>query len=72
MAYDYEKLISLIVKQYGKRSTFAQKVGISEHTLSMKLNSKIYFKQNEIVHICNELGIPAEEIPAYFFALKVQ
>lgn len=72
MSYDYSKLLGKIVEKFGKRSAFAKALNVSEHTLSMKLNSKISFKQEEIINACRLLGIDFEEIPAYFFVLKVQ
>lgn len=72
MCYDYSKLLGKIVEKFGKRAAFAKALNVSEHTLSMKLNSKISFKQEEIINACRLLGIDFEEIPAYFFVLKVQ
>ena len=72
MSYDYSKLIGKIIEKYGKRASFAKAMKLSEHSLSMKLNSKISFKQEEIVKACRLLGIDFSEIPVYFFAVKVQ
>ena len=72
MTYDYSKLIGKIIEKFGKRSAFAKAMKLSEHSLSMKLNSKISFKQEEIVKACGLLGIDFSEIPVYFFAVRVQ
>ena len=72
MIYDYSKLRGKIVEKYGTQSNFATVIGLSERTLSNKLNSKKPFKQPEISSICSLMNIPDEEIPQYFFAKKVQ
>ena len=72
MIYDYSKLKGTIVEKYGTQSNFATVIGLSERTLSNKLNSKKPFKQPEISFICSLMDIPDEEIPQYFFAKKVQ
>lgn len=72
MAYDYSKLLGRITEKVGTQARFADAMGISERTCSLKLNGKIPFKQPEIVQACKVLSIADEEIPAYFFNLKVQ
>lgn len=72
MMFDYSKLRGKIVEKYGKFSMFAKAFGLSEHSLSKKLNGKIFFKQDEIARACALLDIDIQEIPAYFFTLKVQ
>lgn len=72
MAYDYSKLLGLIVEKYGTQAKFANAMATSERTISLKLNCKVDWKQNEIVKAADLLGINKEEIPTYFFKLKVQ
>jgi transcriptional regulator with XRE-family HTH domain len=70
--YDYSKLIGRI-KEYGfTQERLAAEIGVSESTLSFKLNNRAYFRQEEIRKICDLLEIEDAEIGAYFFALKVQ
>ena len=69
MPYDYSKLYGLIAEKCGTQSVFAQKIGLSERSVSLKLNGKIGWKQTEIARTCDVLGISAEEIPVYFFKL---
>ena len=45
MAFDYSKLKGKIVEVFGTQSNFAKAVGMSERTLSCKLNNKIPFTQ---------------------------
>lgn len=70
--YDYRKLLGKIKEQLGCNANLALKMKISERTISLKLNSKIDFKQTEISEICNILDIPDQEIPNYFFKSKTQ
>lgn len=72
MAYDYSKLLGRIVEKYSTQSAFAVAMGISERTLSLKLNNRIPFKQTEIQRSCVLLDIKVADIPAYFFTMKVQ
>lgn len=55
----------------GCNINFAIKMGMSEHTLSLKLNNKADFKQSQIELACKLLEIPREEIYSYFFTKEV-
>ena len=46
MAYEYGKLIGRIIEVCGTRAEFAKQMGLSERTISLKLNGKIDWKQN--------------------------
>lgn len=72
MAYDYSRLLGKIVEKYGTQAKFASAMGLSEHTISKKLNVVIGWKQSEILKACDLLGIPFNEVGDYFFTLKVQ
>lgn len=72
MPFDYSKLSGRIVAKYGTQLNFANAVGLSERSVSLKLNSKIGWKQSEIIKTCNLLDIAVAEIPDYFFTDKVQ
>lgn len=47
-------------------------MGLSERTISLKLNNKVAFKQPEIQKALPILGLTESDIQAYFFTLKVQ
>ena len=51
MAYDYAKLNGKIVEKCGTQAVFAERMGLSERTISLKLNNKVAFKQPEIQKI---------------------
>lgn len=72
MAYDYKKLNGRIVEKCETQAKFAEQMGLSERTVSLKLNNKISWKQTEIQKAMNILGLADEDIQSYFFTMKVQ
>lgn len=72
MAYDYAKLNGKIVEKCGTQAVFAERMGLSERTISLKLNNKVAFKQPEIQKALSILELTESDIQAYFFTLKVQ
>lgn len=71
MSYDYSKLLGAIKEKYGTQESFARNLGISNSTLNLRLNGHCEFKQNEINKSIELLEIAREDIPKYFFTLKV-
>lgn len=69
MPYNYAKLLGRIVEKVGTQSNFAEQIGLSERSVSLKLNGKVGWKQNEIAKACEVLAISDDEIASYFFAL---
>lgn len=72
MSFNYDKLRGRIIEKYRTQGRFAKAMGVSERTLSLKLNNKIFFSQDEITKISELLNIASDEIQAYFFEKKVQ
>ena len=72
MTYDYSKLDGLITEKCKTRAAFAKQIGRSERSVSLKMNGKVEWSQNEITRACEVLGIKLDEISAYFFNLIVQ
>ena len=70
--YDYSKLKGRITEKLGSQSNFAKKMKLSETTIYSKLNSKIEFKQSEIIDACKLLDIPEDELRKYFFTQLVK
>lgn len=71
MAFDYNKLRGRIVEKFGNQTVFAESYGISENTLSLKLNNKVRFTSDDIVKMSKMLEIPKDDVGLYFFTLKV-
>lgn len=69
MPYNYAKLLGRIVEVFGTQAKFSAAMGLSEHTVSAKLNGKVEWKQGEISTACSLLGIADKDIHAHFFAL---
>ncbi len=72
MAFDYSKLRGRIVEVFNTQSNFANAMGWSERTLSLKMNGMRPWKQLDICKAIQLLNLTNEDIPAYFFTLKVQ
>lgn len=72
MAYDYSKLNGRIVERCGTQAVFADRMGLSERTVSLKLNNKVAWKQPEMQKAAVILEFPETEIQTYFFTMKVQ
>lgn len=72
MEFDYSKLLGRIKECGYTQETLAKKIGITESSMSLKLNNKAHFKQKEIRLICRVLKISDSEIGVYFFTPKVR
>jgi len=72
VAYDYSKLLGRITEKFGTQTKFAEAMELSERSLSLKLNGKVGFKQNEITKAYPLLDLSETDITSYFFTLKVQ
>ena len=67
---DYSKLRGAIREKFGTQQAFACSLGVSEATLSAKLNDRTEWQTDEIVKACQLLGIPLEMAHEYFFYPK--
>ena len=72
MEFDYSRLNGRIETVCGTQRQFAKVIGISEHTISKKLNNCVDWKQREIMKAVPILKIKQDEISEYFFTPKVQ
>ena len=72
MAFDYAKLKGRIIEKFGTQRDFAQGMGVSERTLSLKMNNAIFFRQDEIIKAADLLDISPTDINMYFFTEKVK
>ena len=65
--YQYNRLKGKIIEKYGTRKACAKAVGISENSLSLKLNGKTGFSQEDIVKWSSLLDITMDEYPSFYF-----
>lgn len=68
MKYLYNKLRGRIIEKFGTQEKFAQNLGISKNSLSLKMNGKTSFSQEDVIKWCALLDIRTEDIGEYFFA----
>ena len=62
-------LLKDYIKESGYKISFlAQQLGISEHSMSRKINGKNEFKASEIEILCKFLKISTKDRMAIFFA----
>lgn len=72
MVFDYSKLKGRIKEKCGSQKAFAEKLGITEATMTSKLNCDSYFSQSEILRSADILEILPDRIFTYFFTMTVQ
>lgn len=71
MSNDYSKLLGRITEKFGTQAEFANSMGVSERSISLKLNNKVSWKDSEISKAVDILGLDPKDIPSYFFKYKV-
>lgn len=69
--YDYNKLKGRIKECFSTQSEFAQKLGISDTSLSYKLNNKTVFDQDQIQESIEIFNLTPKETMEFFFTLEV-
>ena len=69
--FDYSRLKGKIVEIFGSQRKFCEEYGISQTNWSLKMNNKVRFKDDEIVELSIFLNLEPDDIPKYFFTLKV-
>lgn len=65
---DAQKLKGRIVEKCGSQRAFAEKIGVTEQTITNKITGKSQFDLNDVVTWCNALEIPKADVCDYFFA----
>jgi hypothetical protein len=66
----YAKLRGAIREKFGTHKAFAQAIGMSEASLSAKLNGRTEWQADEIAQACQLLDIQLELAYQYFFCPK--
>ena len=72
VSFDYSKLAGKIKEKFGTQGNFAKAMELSERSLSLKMNSRMPWKQTEILKASVILDIDTEQVHLYFFTEKVQ
>ena len=72
MPFDYSKLRGRIIELYGSQAAFSKLMGISSHSLSLKMNGKRVWTQKEISKAIDLLELKKDDIKIYFFNEIVQ
>ena len=67
MAYQYRKLRGRITEICGSQRALAEKIGLSETAVTMKMTGRSGFSQDDILQWAEVLQIKPEEYGAYFF-----
>lgn len=70
--FDYSALRGRIIQVFKSQQEFAKQMGLSTRTLSLKLNNKVAFNQQEIIRAANLLALGDSMIEPYFFNIGVQ
>lgn len=72
--FDYSKLLGRITEKFGSQRAFAEAYGVSENTMSKKLNQKMAITTDDIMRMSlpEFLDIAPEKYHEYFFAIQVQ
>lgn len=56
-----------MIEKFGSIAAFSTALGLTNTTLSMKLNNKLRFTSDDVIKIVELLDIPEDEIGEYFF-----
>lgn len=70
--FDYSALRGKIVEKFGSQREFAAALGLSERSLSLKLNNRVYFTQDEMSKAAVLLDVKLGKLKELFFTPKVQ
>lgn len=70
--YDYRKLRGRIKEKFGTQAEFSRKIGLSEVSVSNKLNNVVDWGQKEMENAISVLDISYTDIHAYFFTHIVE
>ena len=68
---EYSKLRGRIVEKFGSQKRFSAKIGLSEQSVTAKLNDRTDFSKEDILLWSKTLDIEQDNIGAYFFEDKL-
>lgn len=64
----YNKLKGRIVEKFGSQAKFAAALGMTENTVSRKMQDKVEFSKDDMVRWAELLDIDSSKFWDYFFA----
>lgn len=67
MAKTYNKIRGKIVEVFGSQREFAKAIGLSEQSVTAKLNGRTDLSQDDILKWADALNLKASDIGNYFF-----
>ncbi len=67
MAKTYNKIRGKIVEVYGSQKEFAKAIGLSEQSVTAKLNGRTDMSQDDILKWADALKLEVSDIGNYFF-----
>lgn len=67
ISFDYSELRGKIKSKNLTQEKLAERAGMKPPTLSTKLNGNGFFKQKEIIRICEVLEIKKDDIGLFFY-----
>lgn len=70
MEYNSAKLRGKIAEVYKTQAKFAEAIGLSEHSISMKMAGKTAWRSDEIAAAAQLLGIEPHHVADYFLPTK--
>lgn len=70
--YDYSALVNRIKSKYGTIAAFAKEMGCLESAMSMRLNNKTAWSQDDMFKAIGLLDIPEKQVMSFFYTLKVK
>ena len=65
--YKYDKLRGRIIEKFGSQAKYAEALGVSEVTVSRKMNGNVGFSQRDMKQWGELLDISESDFGEYFF-----
>ena len=72
MPYDYRKLRGRIREKFGTQAEFSRNIGLSEVSVSNKLNNVVDWGQDEMESAIVALDIPFSDIHSFFLLIRLR
>jgi transcriptional regulator with XRE-family HTH domain len=70
MKFKHKKLRALMEEKGITNEELGKVIGMSERSVRRRFDGEVFFDTQEIMRVCNFLGISAKQMPSYFFPIK--